>query len=145
MAVGGRIVWNDAELDRILESPDGPVGRRLQTFAEVVTQGAKRRAPVSPDGSHGRPSGYMRSRIGWRIFKDSRGLVAVVESPATTPEGFPYPLVVELGSAPHIIESHGDYPLRNRRTGQVFGKRVHHPGTSPQPYLRPALDDIRGM
>lgn len=145
MAVGGRIEWDDSELDKLLNGTEGPVARDLQGKAEVVTQGAKRRAPVSPDGSHGRPSGWMRSHIGWRITKDSRGLVAIVESPATTPEGFPYPLVVELGSAPHIIESHGDYPLRNRKTGQVFGKRVRHPGTDPQPYLRPALDDIRGM
>lgn len=144
MATGGRIIWHDEVLDELLNGPEGPVGRNLQAKAEVVTQGAKRRAPVSPDGSHGRPSGYMRSRIGWRIFKDSDGLVAIVESPATTPDGFPYPLVVEVGSAPHIIESHGDYPLRDKY-GNVFGKRVHHPGTSPQPYLRPALDDIRGM
>ena len=144
MATGGRIIWHEPELDRILNSPEGPVGRDLQRKAEVVTQGAKRRAPVSPDGSHGRPSGWMRSRIGWRITKDSTGLVAIVESPATTPEGAPYPLFVELGTAPHIIESHGDYPLRDKY-GNVFGKRVNHPGTDAQPYLRPALDDIRGM
>jgi hypothetical protein len=144
VATGGRIVWNDPELSSVLNSPEGPVGRDLQRKAEVVTQGAKRRAPVSPDGSHGRPSGYMRAHIGWRITRDSDGLVAIVESPAATPEGFPYPLVVELGSAPHIIESHGDYPLRDKY-GHVFGKRVQHPGTDPQPYLRPALDDIRGM
>jgi hypothetical protein len=48
-------------------------------------------------------------------------------------------LVNELGSRPHLIESHGDYPLRNRETGQVFGRVVHHPGTLAQPFLRPAL------
>jgi hypothetical protein len=26
----------------------------------------------------------------------------------------------------------------------VFGRVVHHPGTQAQPYLRPALDAIRG-
>ena len=54
-----------------------------------------------------------------------------------------YALPVELGSRPHIIESRGDYPLRNRKTGQVFGKRVRHPGTQAQPFLRPALDVLR--
>jgi hypothetical protein len=144
MPTGGRIVWNDAELDELLNGINGPTARKLQSYAEIVTQGAKRRAATSPDGSHGRPSGYMRSSIGWRIEKDSRGLVAIVEATATTPDGDPYPLFVELGTAPHIIESHGDYPLRDKY-GNVYGKRVQHPGTSPQPFLRPALDDIRRM
>jgi hypothetical protein len=48
-------------------------------------------------------------------------------------------LVTELGSRPHAIDSHGRYPLRNRETGQVFGRHVNHPGTRAQPFLRPAL------
>lgn len=48
-------------------------------------------------------------------------------------------LIVELGSVPHSIDSHGNYPLRNRETGQVFGRHVNHPGTRAQPFLRPAL------
>lgn len=143
MATGGRVVWNDDEVDRLLHSESGPTARKLQGYAEVVTQGAKRRAATSPDGSYGRPSGYMRSGIGWRILTDAGGLVARVEAPATTPDGFPYPMVVELGSKAHEIKSHGPYPLRNKY-GTVFGNRVWHPGTEPQPFLRPALDDIRG-
>lgn len=54
-------------------------------------------------------------------------------------DGRTYAAYVELGTRPHVIESHGDYPLRNRRTGQVFGRRVNHPGTRERPYLRPAL------
>lgn len=48
-------------------------------------------------------------------------------------------LVTEQGSRPHSIDSHGNYPLRNRATGQVFGRHVNHPGTKAQPFLRPAL------
>lgn len=44
---------------------------------------------------------------------------------------------VEYGTRPHIIQSHGNYPLRNRKTGQVFGRLVHHPGTQAQPFIRP--------
>lgn len=136
MAVGGRLVWNDPELDKLLKSEEGPVGRMLQRKGEIVTQGAKRRAPTSPAGSGGRPSGYMRSHIGWKIDRDELGLYVDIASPA------PYGLFVEVGTQAHVIRSHGAYPLRNRRTGQVFGQQVHHPGTKAQPYLRPALDDL---
>ena len=146
MAVGGRVslVFDEAALAELLHGPDGPVARDLQRKGEIVTQGAKRRAPVSPAGSNGRPSGYLRSQIYWRLGVDSLGIYVDVFSPATTPDGAPYGLFVEVGTAPHIIMSHGDYPLRNRRTGQVFGPIVNHPGTAAQPHLRPALEDLRG-
>jgi hypothetical protein len=143
VATGGRLQWDDRELDRLLNGRDGPVARDLQARGERGTQGAKRRCPVSPDGSHGRPSGYARSKIGWRLGRDDISLYVDVVSPALTPDGKPYGLFIEVGTDPHVIESHGPYPLRNRRTGQVFGRRVQHPGTEPQPYLRPALDDMR--
>lgn len=142
--VGGWLRWDPAEWQRLMESPDGPVGRDLGRKAEIVMQGAKRRAPVSPRGSHGRGSGYLRSNIGWRYDWDAGGISVVIESTARTPEGAPYALFVEIGTRPHIIRSKGPYPLRNRQTGQVFGRQVNHPGTPASPYLRPALDDIRG-
>jgi len=45
----------------------------------------------------------------------------------------------EYGSDPHVIESRGKWPLRNKETGQVFGRVVNHPGTPEQPFMRPAL------
>lgn len=144
MATGGRIIWDDPELNRLLHSEHGPVGRFLVRVGEVGTQGAKRRAPVSPDGSHGRPSGYMRSNIGWVIGNDLEGLYVDIQSPAESPTGYPYGLGVEVGTAAHEIRSHGPYPLRDKK-GNVFGPVVHHPGTDPQPYLRPAMDDIRAL
>lgn len=38
-----------------------------------------------------------------------------------------------FGTRGHTISSHGAYPLRNRRTGAVFGRTVQHPGTQPHP------------
>lgn len=144
MATGGRIIWDDSELNRLLNSEHGPVAQYLVRVGEVGTQGAKRRAPVSPDGSNNRPSGYMRSKIGWVIGTDSQGLYVDIQSPAQTPEGYPYGLGVEVGTAAHVIRSKGPYPLRDKH-GRVFGRVVQHPGTNPQPYLRPAMDDIRGI
>jgi hypothetical protein len=136
MPVGGRLQWDEAEWVRVFGGA-GPVARYMRSQAEIVTQGAKRRAPVSPAGSNGRPSGYLRSSIGHVEGQDSIGIYFDVQATAD------YALMVEVGTVAHVIESHGDYPLRNARTGAVFGKRVNHPGTAAQPFLRPALDDIR--
>lgn len=142
--IGGRIDWNESEWRRFI-SRTGPAGRNLGRKAEIVTQGAKRRCPVSPAGSHGRPSGYARSQVGWRWGEDEQGLYADIVSSAQTVDGKPLGLFIEVGTDPHPIVSKGPYPLRNARTGQVFGRSVQHPGTPAQPHLRPALDDIRGM
>jgi hypothetical protein len=116
----------------------------LENAALIVEAGQKRRIPVSRDGSHGRPSGYARDHVHIERGRDLGGPWRDVGSDAKTPDGTDYPLILELGSSPHVIESHGDYPLRNRRTGQVFGRRVMHPGTHPHPWCRAALEDLAG-
>ena len=160
MAIGGRggltVHIDEAALYDLLESPDGAVARWMQTnVAEPITQEAKRRAPVSPAGSTSlahnvsgqldefhRPSGYLRSQIGWTTGRDEHGMYWDISSPATSTDGAPYGLFMEVGTRPHWIASKGPWPLRNRQTGQVFGAVVWHPGTAPQPHLRPALWDV---
>ena len=54
---------------------------------------------------------------------------------------------VEYGTAPHIIrpknakalhwKGTGTGPRGGKVTTDVFAKEVHHPGTSPQPFIRP--------
>lgn len=141
--VGGRIEWDEGQLTELLRSEHGPLGRYFAgVVGPAVTQEAKRRAPVSPDGSHGRPSGYLRSNIGHKTGVDVHGLHVDIEATAKTPDGVDYSLIVEVGSAPHVIESHGDYPLRDKH-GNVFGRRVNHPGTKPANYLRGSLSIVR--
>lgn len=133
-----RLVWNDAEANRLLKSERGPVGRDLRSKGTTVERGAKRRCPVSPEGSNGNPPGHLRDSIeSSDVGRDAQGLYVDVGTDVS------YALFPELGTRPHVIESHGDYPLRNKQ-GRVFGKRVNHPGTKATPYLRPALDDLRG-
>lgn len=144
---GFRLNWNEREYFELTHGTTGPVGRKLARIGEIVTQGAKRRAPVSPHGSGGRPSGYLRSKISWELSRDPIGLYVDIASPARTVHGAPYGLFVEVGTRPHVIR-----PKRPNgwlrwvgSDGRVhFAKVVHHPGTSAQPHLRPALDDIRG-
>lgn len=143
MAVpGGRIRINEGELQRILTSRAGPVARRLEDDAERVTQEQKRLCPVSPVGASDHPSGQLRSAIGWEMHEDIHGLVVRAGVDPSSPAN-DYAIPVEVGTQPHTIESHGDYPLRNPKTGQVFGKSVNHPGTDAQPFIRPSLDVLR--
>ena len=136
-----RITWDGSAYDSLMHSDSGEVAKFLSQVGLQVAVMARRLAPVSHDGSHGRPAGYMRSKIAHVVSKDSEGLHCDVISPALTPEGYPYPLGVEVGTKPHTITSRGDYPLRTKQ-GRVLGHSVHHPGTAPHPYLRPALEEI---
>lgn len=68
----------------------------------------------------------------------------------------PYAAAVEFGTGPHIIEPRKDRaeasgqlrtnPHLRWKTdggGEVFAKRVKHPGTTAQPFMRPAVDTVR--
>jgi hypothetical protein len=119
------------------------VSPALDQAAVIVAAGQKRRIPVSADGSNGRPAGYARDSIHVERGRDAFGPYRDIGSDATTPDGYPYPLGLELGTAPHVIESHGNYPLRDRH-GHIFGRVVDHPGTPPYPWCRAALADLAG-
>jgi hypothetical protein len=140
-SVGRRVWrWNQRALDRLLYGRDGAVYKDLERRGKAGAQMARRLCPTSPAGSHGRPSGYLRSTIDYEIARGPDGNLYV---DIVTPDGVPIAPLVELGTVAHTITSHGDYPLRNRATGQVFGRTVQHPGTSPQPFLRPAIQAMR--
>src|SRR5262249_52733984 len=103
------IEWDEAEVERFLEDPDGPLGVELLTrLGEVVLEGARRRAL--------RRTGQMADAMYFQAGRDEDGMFVGVYSPATSPRGFPYPIVHE-----------------GRR---VRDRRAHRS-------LRPALRDIR--
>lgn len=138
------VTWRwEADWETQLLALPGVV-KALDKAGEIVEAGAKRRAPVSHDGSHGRPPGHLKASIDRQAGRDTTGPYVDVRSPATTPAGEPYGLFCEVGTRPHLIVSHGPWPLRDRH-GRVFGRVVHHPGTPAQPYLRPALFDLAGQ
>jgi Bacteriophage HK97-gp10, putative tail-component len=132
-----RVDLNQPAIRALLAGPQGPVAKDLARKAQKVTQGAKRRCPTSPAGSGGNRPGHLRSSISWDMGVDAEGLHADVGTDVS------YAIFVEVGTKPHIIRSHGNWPLRSAK-GQVFGRVVHHPGTRAQPYLRPSIDDLRG-
>lgn len=124
--------WNARELDRLLQSQTGPVSRHIDRLAGQVEQEQQRTAPVSADGSHGREPGYMRDSVTRQHGRDTDGIYVDVGPTAETPDGYPYPLGVELGTRPHAIPG-------------AFGRdsTVQHPGTEAQPFIRPSIEVIR--
>ena len=95
-------VWNKAELDKLLNSADGAVGKQLTRMAIKVDRRAKQLAPVD--------TGRLRASITNDLSRDAQGLVARVGT--------------DVDYAPH----------------QEFGT-VNMPA---HPFLRPALDAVRG-
>jgi hypothetical protein len=117
---------------------------KIALAAEIVAAAQREAIPVSKDGSYGRPAGYARDRIHITGGADGLGPYFDIGSDATTPDGTSYPAILDTGSRPHVITSHGNYPLRNRQTGQIFGKSVNHPGTSPTFWCRGSLKALAG-
>lgn len=51
---------------------------------------------------------------------------------------------VEFGTDPHVIEASDAEALHFEWKGQeIFVTSVQHPGTEPQPYMRPAAREVR--
>lgn len=89
---------------------------------------AKLRAPVQ--------TGNLRSSIGSRFTNN--GLTGIVEATAA------HAAFVEFNTRPHIIRAKRAKYLRFKKGGQYhFRKSVKHPGTTAQPFMRPALDAER--
>lgn len=125
-----RVVFNDAALTTLLTGEQGPVARDLLRRAINVQNQAKINATGRPGPMV--QTGRLRTSITHEIAKDSAGLFARIGTNVT------YGIYVELGTPPHIIRA------RNKKALHWKGARhpvalVHHPGTQPFPYLRPAL------
>ncbi len=136
-----RVVF-DSDYEATLAGLAAP---KVARAASVVADAQRQRIPVSRDGSYGRPPGYAKSKIDVFPGGTRRAPHWDVGSTATTPAGVSYPTILDVGSPPHVIRSKGDYPLRNPRTGQVFGREVKHPGTPPTYWCRGSLSVLNGI
>lgn len=140
MARNVRVVFDRQHPARIAEV----AAPKVAVAARIIENRQRETIPVSNDGSYGRPAGYARDHIGTWRGRDSTGVYFDVGSDATTPDGTSYPAILDAGSRAHVIESHGNYPLRNPATGQVFGRVVNHPGTRPTYWCRNSIMAIAG-
>jgi hypothetical protein len=107
----------------------------MDRAAAGALQTMKFLTPVSPVGPLHR-SGNLRSSE--HAFRQPNGDIHV--GPTAD-----YGRYVNDGTEPHVIESHGPWPLRNRETGQVFGRVVHHPGTKPVLFVERTAESMNGQ
>lgn len=127
------IVWDD-EIVNHLGQDDSRIAAAVDRLSASAVSTMKLLAPVSPVGPFHR-SGTLRSSI--HAFRQPDGDVIV--GPTAD-----YARYVNDGTVPHLIESHGPWPLRNRETGQVFGRVVHHPGTVGQHFIERTAESLNG-
>ena len=60
--------------------------------------------------------------------------------------GMEYAAAVEFGTSPHIIVPVKKQALAFKMDGKnVIVKKVMHPGSEAQPFMRPALDQVKGI
>lgn len=115
-----------ARFDAARQAATSHLEAAAKAGALVVENEAKRLCPVR--------SGHLRRSIHAEVVSRSLARVAVIVG--TNVE---YALHVEYGTRPHEIRA------KNGRALHWAGAlhpvaRVHHPGSAPRPFLRPAMD-----
>lgn len=122
--------WNEAELARLFNSEDGPVGKMLTRKAVVVEAAAKRSVKA-----HGRGRVY-------RLSNPSR------THQASAPGDPPATDLGRLGASITHALGHDDRGLLSWVGSNVSYAPHLERGTTrmaPRPFLRPALSALRGI
>jgi HK97 gp10 family phage protein len=113
-------------LRRAPETTVKEIGIAVRKSGVIVTNAAIKESPVNKQTG----GGQLRQNIRMILKTNTR---AEVISNAL------YSHFVEGGTSPHTIIPRNKKALANKRTGQFFGKIVHHPGTRANPFMRRAL------
>lgn len=100
----------------------------VRQAAQEIRNEAMQRTPVN--------TGALRSA--WQVREQKNIVGGVVEVMNETE----YASAVEYGTRPHTIKAMNKKVLANKRTGQVFGPVVNHPGTKARPMIRPAVSSV---
>jgi HK97 gp10 family phage protein len=123
-----------ADISRLAEALRMTAQQSGITTQQVLIQSANHilaemevRAPVK--------TGNLRQSLGIRVESD-RVTIGPNERQA------PYAGYVEFGTKPHVIrpKKSGGVLVFTVGGTKVFTTKVNHPGTQPQPYVRPAFE-----
>lgn len=110
--------------------------RFLFRIGSGVRYRAHKIAPVGPGNDEGYNGGNLKKDI--KVFDDrSNDLSIGVGNSALVP----YAKFVYFGTKPHVIKPKKMKALANKKSGQIFGKSVNHPGTKANPYLEKAFSE----
>lgn len=128
-----------ADINRIAEALRTTGKESQATTYSVLVQSAnyllsqmEARVPIGK-------TGRLKASLGIRIEGPNKIVIGPLDNP--------YAAYVEFGTQPHEIRpKRPDGVLRFQVNGQwVYAKVVHHPGTKPEPFVRPAFDDFVAM
>lgn len=103
------------------------LGRAIQRTVLTIESRAKKEAPVNKQSGGGNLRQSIRSGMSGLMT----GFVEV---------GAEYGIYVHEGTRPHQIVARNKRVLANKRSGDVFGRVVNHPGTKANPFLQRAVD-----
>jgi HK97 gp10 family phage protein len=108
------------------------VADQLNIGAKLIETRAKQNAAFI--------TGNLRRTI--HVLQDATpdNLEVIIEASAS------YAAAVEKGTRPHLIEPVNAKVLAFKMQGvpeTVFATHVHHPGTQAQPFMAPAVEDLR--
>jgi hypothetical protein len=124
-----KVVIRKAELDYVLNSPSGIVGRYLAKKGKEVEIAAKSQVGVR--------TGALRASIHMRHLRDSRRQYVMVGSRLN------YALMHHEGTKPHIIAANNAKALRFVKSGAIiYAHSVMHPGTKANRYLSDSLKRV---
>lgn len=116
------VVFNEAELNKLLNTPSGAVGRHMRKIGLEIKAGAKALVGVR--------TGALKRAIYSK--QGVRGRVQYVQVGAD----LPYARDHHEGTRPHRIGSDTGRIMRFNVGGKVvYARRVIHPGTRPRKYL----------
>jgi HK97 gp10 family phage protein len=106
------------------------IHKAIQRSILTIERNVKREAPVNkkPGG------GNLRQSVRSSMLGVASGTVEV---------GAEYGIYVEGGTRPHQIRPVRKMVLANRRTGEIFGRLVNHPGTKANPFFSRGVDQSR--
>jgi HK97 gp10 family phage protein len=124
--------WDDVR-DALRRNPQTAItefNTAIKKSVLKVQSEAMHRAPVNKQSG----GGNLRQSIRSKVVRLVGEVVAYAD----------YAVFVHEGTKAHIIRPVNKKVLANRRTGQFFGRLVHHPGTKPQPFLKQAVEAAKG-
>jgi phage gpG-like protein len=109
------------------------LAQAAETAVKVTLTSSTHRAGTPTPSSPGQPPSLVTGRLRRSVTHTSPRLVDPGVAMSLVGSVMTYASVHEFG--PVTITSHGSYPLRNRQTGQVFGREVTIPRRQ---FLEPA-------
>lgn len=125
-----KIIFRKAEVDRLLNSPTGEVGRHLSARGSLIVAAAKAQVGVQ--------TGKLKASISMKHSRNAFGQQIKIGSPVK------YALAHHEGTRPHVITPNRREFLRFSSRGRiVYARAVMHPGTKPNKYLTDNLYLIR--